>query len=376
MLSSPIDSLDTRASEPSHDRMVEALIAGEGFRRVAAIAAEMTGAEVEVLVPRPGSEGSDGSANERFAAALVAGGLPPWPAGVSEVVPIVIDGVTQGAVVASGELAPGAEAHLRSAARAALTGIAILNTREQVRRDAAAGLVADLVTGRPPGPGEVGRRAELLGCDLRHGFLAFAGGGPRGGAREEIAAALADLHPGALSETVAGTTYALVPGTGLRGEELAPRIGAAVPRAHSSVYEDPDDAARALDEARTLLALARTSIVPNTDRATWDSLRLMHGAFASEPERLRAFCERTVGGLVRVDAEEDGRLQSTFWAYQEANCNMNLAAVRLTTHRHTVGNRLRRIQRLTGLDPQRGYDRDLLGMALRAHLVIAESERR
>ena len=52
---------------------------------------------------------------------------------------------------------------------------------------------------------------------------------------------------------------------------------------------------------------------------------------------------------------------------------MNVAAERLDTHRHTVANRLRRIQLLTGLDPQRGYDRELLGLALRIHLIICTS---
>jgi hypothetical protein len=355
--------------------MVAALVAGEGFRRVAEIASELTGAEVEVLVPRPGSEGRDGTASERFVAALVDGGLPPWPLGVSEVVPIVVEGETEGAVVTRGELGPGAEEHLRSAARAALTGIAILNTREEVRHDAASGLVADLVSGRVLEAGEIARRADLLRCDLRHGFIAFAGGGPDDGSRPEIAAALAAVHPGSLAEAVDGVTFALVPGLRLGNEELEQRIGGAVPRAHSSAYSDPGDAARALDEARTLLALARGAEPRNTDRATWDSLRILHGAFATEPERLAEFCERTVGGLLRRDEEEDGRLQATFWSYQEANCNMNLAAGRLDTHRHTVGNRLRRIRQLTGLDPQRGYDRELLGLALRAHLVIANSRR-
>ena len=58
----------------------------------------------------------------------------------------------------------------------------------------------------------------------------------------------------------------------------------------------------------------------------------------------------------------------------EANCNMNVAAEWLDTHRHTVANRLRRIDELTGLDPQRGYDRELLGLALRVHLIIGTSD--
>jgi hypothetical protein len=356
--------------------MVEALVAREGFVGVEAIAAELVGAPVRVLVPRPGSEGTDGTAIERFVAELVGGGLPPWPPGVTEVVPITVEGRVQGAVVASGELAADADLHLRDAAQAALTGIAILDAREDARRGAAVGLIGDLLAGRRLEAGEVADRARRLGCDLRSGYLAAAVD-ERGEARPgEIVAALAAVAPGTLTETVEGVVHALVPGRDLDTALLAERLGPTVARAHSSRFDDPDEAARALDEARTLLALARTSEPSDTDRQTWDSLRVLHGAYVTEPARLREFRDRTAGELVRLDAAEGGRLQLTFWTYQQANCNMNVAAERLATHRHTVANRLRRIRDLTGLDPQRGYDRELLGLALRVHLVIAESRPR
>jgi hypothetical protein len=354
--------------------MVEALLAREGFVGVARIATELVGAPVEVLVPRPGSEGRDGSATERFVADLVAGGLPPWPPGVAEVVPIVVEGKVQGAVLARGELAAGAEEHLQSAARAALTGIAILETRAEVRRDSASGLIGDLLAGRPLEPGEIADRARRLGCELREGFVALALGGPADRGPAKSLATIAAVHPEALAERLDGDVFALVPGGRVHVVQLAARLGDTVPRAHSSVYGDPADASRALDEARTLLALAGGSKVPNTDRPTWETLRVLHGAYVNEPDRLRDFCDRTVGALVRHDDEEQGRLQATFWTYQEANCNMNVAAERLATHRHTVANRMRRIRQLTGLDPQRGYDRELLGLALRTHLVIVNSD--
>jgi hypothetical protein len=373
MRSSAPDPLTGPRSGTPHDLMTEALLAGEGFRRVAAIASELTGAEVEVLVPRPGSEGSSGSETERFAAAFVAGRLPPWPAGVTEVAPILVDGAPQGVVVARGELGPEGAEHLRVAARAALTGIAILNTRDQVRRDTAAGLIADLIAGRRLGAPEISRRAAVQGCDLRGGFVAVCAGGPRDGGREEIVAALAAVHPGALVEAVDGTTYALIPGGTVDTEALAAQLGSRVSRAHSFPCNDPGQARQALDEAGTLLTLCRRAEYHDTDRPTWDNVRIIYGAYAAQPARMREFCERTVGELVRQDAAEDDRLQATFWTYQNANCNMNAAAARLDTHRHTVANRLRRIRRLTGLDPQRGYDRELLGLALRTHLVIVNS---
>jgi len=359
--------------DSSLELMVQALLAREGFARVAAIAGELAGARVELLVPRRGSEGTDGTATERFVAELVAGGLPPWPPGVSEVVPIVVDGRVQGAVVARGELTAGGEAHLQSAARAALTGIAILDARDETRRDSASGLIADLLAGRRLDGGEIADRARRLGCDLRSGFVAAAVEVDREHGAGEIAAALAAVDPAALVETVDGVVHALVPGRSIDTKILAMRLGASIARAHSSFFDDPGEAARALDEAVALLALARGSEPRNTDRPTWDSLRILHGAYVNEPARLREFRDRTVGELIRNDEAEGGPLQLTFWAYQEANCNMNVAAVRLDTHRHTVANRLRRIHLLTGLDPQRGYDRELLGLALRIHLIVAGS---
>jgi hypothetical protein len=375
MRRSPIDPPESSASfsEATFNRMAEALLARQGFAGVAAIAAELVGARVEILVPRPGSTGAHGTIAERFVAELVAGGLPPWPPGVTEVVPIVVGGEVQGAVVVSGELGEGADEHLRSAARAALTGIAILDTREEARRDQASGLIADLLAGRRLRAGDVAGRASRLGCDLDAGFVALAidGRAERGGG--DVAAVVAAVHPDAVVEVVDGIVHALVPGPAVDAALLQERLGGAVLRAGSSPYEDPADAFRALDEARALLALVRGAEIPNTDRPTWDSLRVLHGAYFTDSTRMRNFSERIIGSLIRHDETEAGRLQTTFWAYQKANCNMNVAADLLETHRHTIANRLRRIRELTGLDPQRGYDRELLGLALRTHLVIVNS---
>ncbi|HVW48427.1 MAG TPA: helix-turn-helix domain-containing protein [Solirubrobacterales bacterium] len=360
-------------SEASFNRMAQALLARQGFAGVAAIASELVGARVEILVPRPRSTGVDGTLVERFVAQLVAGGLPPWPPGVTEVVPIVVGGDVQGAVVVSGELGEGAEEHLQSAARAALTGIAILDTREEARRDQASGLIADLIAGRRLRAGEVAGRAGRLGCDLDGGFVAPAidGQPARGGG--EVAAVVAAVHPSAVVEVVNGIVHALVPGPTVDTTLLEERLGGAVLRAHSGAHDDPADAFQALDEARCLLALIPETDLTDTDRPTWDSIRIMHSAYFNDPARTRSFAERTVGALIRHDETEAGRLQATFWAYQEANCNMNVAAERLETHRHTVANRLRRIRELTGLDPQRGFERELLAVGLRTHLVIVNS---
>src|SRR6201995_1117203 len=206
MLDPAIDPSESSSSfsEASFNRMAEALLAREGFAGGAAIAAGLVGAPGAIPVPRPGWTGSQGTVAERSRAELVAGGVPPWPPGVTEVVPIVVGGEVQGAVVVSGELDEGAEEHLRSAARAALTGIAILDTREQARRDQASGLIADLLAGRPLRAGEVAGRASRLGCDLDDGFVALAVDGrtERGGG--DVAAVVATGHPDDVVAVVRG----------------------------------------------------------------------------------------------------------------------------------------------------------------------------
>lgn len=373
MSQSFVDPPEISRPDASLEVMVQALLAREGFTRVARIAGDLCGARVEVLVPRPGSEGRDGTATERFVAELVGGGLPTWPRGVSEVVPIVVDGEVHGAVVATGELREGGEAHLRSAAQAALTGIAILDTREEARHASAAGLIGDLLAGRPLDAEEIAERAQRLGCDLRSGFTAVAIMTDVDPGTDEIVAKLTALEPGSLIEVHRGIVHALVPGCQFDSAALAAGLGETPARAHSSAFADPGEAGRALGEALSLLTLARGAEPRNTDRSTWDILRILHGAYVTEPARLTDFRDRTVGALVLHDQDEGGRLQLTFWAYQHTNCNMNIAAERLDTHRHTVANRLRRIRELTGLDPQRDYDRELLGLALRVHLVIGNS---
>ena len=373
MLRPSVSASESVSPDCSLNLMVQALLAREGFAEVAAIAGRLVGARVQVLVPRPGSEGKNGTAAERFVADLVAGGMPAWPVGVGEVVPIVVAGRVQGAVIVDGVPAPGAVEHLHSAARAALTGIAILDAREETRRDSSSGLLADLLAGRELERDEIVARASQLGCDLDAGFVAMVVFGRHARGQGDVAATVGEVHPTALAEVIDGIVHVLVPGREIDAEALEERLGDAVLRAHSAPYTDPAEAARALDEARTLLALVKISEVNNTDRQTWDSLRIPHGAYFHEPLRMEEFAARTVGKLIERDQAEAGRLQETFWAYQQTNCNMNEAAERLETHRHTVANRLRRIRELTDLDPQRGYDRELLGLALRAHLVISHS---
>src|SRR6185369_10812205 len=111
----------------------------------------------------------------------------------------------------------------------------------------------------------------------------------------DIAAVVATIHPDAVVEVVGGVVHALVPGAAVDTALLEERLGGAVLRAHSSSYRDAGDAFRALDEARALLALVHGAEIPNTDRPTWETLRVLHGAYYTDPVRMRDFSERTVG---------------------------------------------------------------------------------
>jgi hypothetical protein len=360
--------------DAAHAAMLEALLAGEGLTGVAEIATELVGAPVEVLIPRPGSDGADGSAAERYVAALVAGEEPELPGEVGAAVPIVSAGDAQGAVVMLGEGGDAAEAYLRATALASLTGVAMLNAREDASRGSGGRLIAELREGAAIRPSEIVRRAKARGCDLTDGVVALGVGGAE--RPEQLVATVAAERPDALVEAHGNRVWALLPGAPQEAQRISVCLLGRARSALSSRYRQAADARLALEEAEILLALVEASGYDNADRPTWDSLRILFRTFVADPEELVSFSERTVGGLVRHDGEHGSELEATFWAYQESNCNMNLTAKATYTHRHTVSNRLTRIEELTGLDPSRGFDRDLLSLALKANLVIATARRR
>jgi purine catabolism regulator len=363
-----------RSPSTAHAAMLDALVAGEGLDRVAEIAEEHVGGRVGIFVPRPGSDGADGSAAERYVAELVAGGDPRHPEEVAEVVPITAQGELQGAVLMFGESRPEAFEYLSAAAVAAVTGVAMLNAREDASRDSDDRLLADLLGGEGIRPGELVRRAGLRGCDLTEGVTALCLN-PDDGQAGWVVATIAGERPDALAEAIDTRIYVLLAGTLEDARKLAQRLGVRATTALSSRYREAGDARLALEEAEMLLALAEID-GRSADNPSWDSLRLLFRSFVADPDELARFSEQTVGALVRHDERQESELQVTFWAYQESNCNMNLTAKATYTHRHTVSNRLNRIEELTGLDPSQSYDRELLSLALKAHYVISTSRPR
>jgi DNA-binding PucR family transcriptional regulator len=105
-------------------------------------------------------------------------------------------------------------------------------------------------------------------------------------------------------------------------------------------------------------------------------MRLIFRTFVSDPDQMARLVEHQVGEFIRHDEERDSELRTTFWAYQAANCNMNLTAKAIYAHRQTVSNRLARIEELTGLDPTSSGDRELLCLSLQAEYVVRNARPR
>jgi hypothetical protein len=357
----PID-VSERSPATAHTAMLEALIAGEGLKAVAAIATQHAGGLVGIYVPRPGTDGADGSAAERYVADLVGGGDPERPVEATDVVPIVCEGELQGAVVMLGEGGPDAGEYLRVAAVAALTGIAMLNARDETARSLSASFLAELITRRDAHVDDVLRRAGLLGRDLSDGLVALCVE-PRDGAARSLLELLRTEHPDGFAEIIGRRVYALLPGPPEEARALADRLASRGAVGVSSHYREAGDARVALKEAELLVELGAAAPANHT-------FRLLFRLSESDAEELRTFGEDVIGPIVRHDERHATELLITLRAYLEHNCNMNLTATATYTHRHTVSNRLARVQELTGLDPSESEDREVLGLAVKAHRIV------
>lgn len=355
--------VDGRESSPAiaQSAMIEALVAGEGLDRVAAIAGEHAGGRVGIFIPRPGTDGCDGSAAERFVAELVDGGDPRRPDEIHELAPIVCGGEMLGAVALLEEAAPEAGEYLRAAAAASLTAIAMMNARDETARDLSASFLSELISRRDARVDDVLRRAGLLGRDLSEGIVALCA--EPADERPARLATTIDAHcPQAFAEVVGERVLALVPGGPEAAARLTELLAAEAGVGVSSHYRDAGEARTALEEAQLLLDAG-------AGEASSHTFRLLFRLLDTDPATLRRFAEGVIGPLARYDRRHATELGLTLGAYLERSCNIKLTAAATYTHRHTISNRLAKIHELTGLDPQQGEDRELLGLALKAHRV-------
>jgi hypothetical protein len=345
--------------------MVEALVAGEGLERVAAIAAERVGGPVGIYIPRPGTEGTDGTRAERYVAELVAGGDPRRPAEVLEIAPIVCAGELSGAValLAGGERPlPDAADYLHAAATASLTAIAMMNARDETARSLGASFLAELMGRKDARVDDMLRRAGLLGRDLSDGLVAICAE-PLAGRAGALIGTVESICPQAFAEVVGERLFALIPGPPRVAGRLAELLGDRATVSISAHYGSPSDARRALEEAELLADAGAAD-------AAGHVFRLLFRFRDSHPEELRHFTAEVLGPVIDHDRRHATELEVTLRAYLESDCNMNETARTTYTHRHTISNRLGRIGELTGLDPLKNEDRELLGLALKANRLL------
>ncbi len=381
-----------------HSRMLTALLAGEGLRGIAELAAEEAGTPVAIVLPARGlaAASSDEVPLEALGEDVAARlrGENPGNEGqvdVDAAAAVEAGGETIGFAFALANGRPQVrvdrEEVLRTAALAAVAEVAVAGARDEVAADVRGSLLEDL-RARRSDPGANLSRAARLGCDLSGGAVALVA--QLDSSRPRHAAALiTGEHPGAIAEPLtagdgaATRVYAILPAP--RGEDAAERVAASAkaivtrlrshgPAAFSSFCPEPADLGRAIAEAELMLD------VIGRDRRIADQLgdeigngvyRLLFRAMASDPEEVNRFYAETVEPLVAHDRQYRTDLIGTLETYLANDCNMNATARAVFAHRHTVAHRLARIRELTGLDPSAGDDRERLGLGLKAHRIVA-----
>jgi sugar diacid utilization regulator len=387
-----------------HARMVGALLAGEGLRGVAELAAIEAGRPVAILVPGRGlaacSDDGDIAELTAYAARQVNGDEPAAAARVEASAPVLAGGEPIGLVVAlhaetNGlpRVAVDREEVLRAAALATLTEVAVADARDELAREVRGTLLEDL-RNETASAHEIVPRAARLGCDLGRGAVGLVA--EIRSARPHLAAALIrSEHDGAIAEalpaargagdgdeTAPSRIYAILPARGgddapdrtvASAQRLGSRLRAHGPTAFSSFYASPADLGRALAEAELMLEVIAVDerMADQLAEGLGDGVyRLLFRAMATDPEEVRRFYAETVAPLVEHDREYRTDLLGTLESYLAHDCNMNATARAVYAHRHTVAHRLARVRELTGLDPALGDDRERFGLGIKAYRIL------
>ena len=379
-------------SHELHLQLVGAVLGGEGLARVAELLSAAVHAPVAILVPRIAAAaafpvGTELSALRRYADERVRGLTAPRPDDLVAEAPVLAGEEVIGVVaLLRGERPPtAAETELlQAAAVASLTEVAVEQAKREVEQTLRASLLEELRSRGDELDGRaIVRRAARLGCDVSHGAVALCAE-PRAGDGEQLAAAIAADHPGALAHTLDTRVYAVLPVLeGADGEEDRAEATLAAARrlslrleAHgtvglSSFCAEAAALPRAVQEAELVLDVLRRTPGALSEDVGRGTYRLLFRMLASHPDELRAFRDDTVGALVRYDERHRSDLVRTLEAYLAQDCNVNATAAAVGAHRHTVAHRLERVKELTGLDPLRSEDRERLGLGLKAHRLIA-----
>lgn len=385
-----------------HARMLGVLLAGEGLRGVAELAAAESQAPVAIVLPARGMAAASGDEVPlALLEALVAARLDGDADAEAPVdLELAIEAGDQ--TIGYAFALPGPKNGLphvsvdlgevlRAAALAALTEVAVVDARDEVAADVRGTLLEDVRAGRT-GPDDVVRRAARLGADLSRGAIALVAE-IRSERPRHAAALITGEYPGAIAEPLPASddgrdgsgvrVYAVLPARG--GDEapestqasartIVERLRAHGPAAYSSFCVAPAELGRAISEAELMLdVISRDERISDqlSDGIGDGVYRLLFRAMASDPDEVRRFFDDTVEPLVTHDREYRTDLLGTLEAYLANDCNMNATARAVYAHRHTVAHRLGRVRELTCLDPALGEDRERLGLGIKAYRIVA-----
>jgi sugar diacid utilization regulator len=350
-----------------HASMVDAVLSGERMREVAAIAARRIGHPVGVEIPDLGHdlvEPSDAAdATVAFEVIVRNGGEQ-----------IGTIRLLSDAPIADMEEA---EAVLHLAAMAAMTDLALVESRQQVEDELRGTFLEELRAGAELESAEVLRRAERLGLDLSTGALILAGD-PEPDRIHRFMAAIKAECPAAFVQRLDGRVYAVVPaGDETDAEDravaaatvVAKRLQAHAPVGVSAFHRNVSELGRAIEEADLIVdVLGSTEI--GSDKLADGTYRLLVRLMAADPDQLEAFYEESIAPVARYDEQYGTDLVGTLAAYLDHDGRLGAAATALFAHRHTVAYRLERLRELTGLDPARYEDRERLSLGLKIHRLV------
>lgn len=351
-----------------HASMVDAVLSGERMKDVAAIAARRIGHPVAVSIPDLGYDFVEpqDATEQRVAREVVVrnGGTPI--------------GTIRLLADTDPEDLEEAEAVLHLAAMAAMTDLALVESRQQVEDELRGTFLEELRAGAQLDGAEVVRRGERLGCDLSTGALILAGD-PEPDRIHRFMAAIKAECPTAFVQRLEGRVYAVIPaGDETDAEDravaaasvLAKRLQAHAPVGLSAFHRNASELGRAIEEADLIVNVLGSSDL-SPDSLADGTYRLLVRMLASDPEQLQAFYEESVAPLARYDDQYRTDLIGTLAAYLDHDGKLGAAAQALYAHRHTVAYRLERIKELTSLDPARYEDRERLSLGLKIHRLTS-----
>lgn len=379
-----------------HNRMLAAVLDGEGLRGLAELAAEEAGGPVAIVLPARGlaaasSDEIDPAAADGDESAVAR--VPVEAGGETIGYVIALDPATSSNGVPELEL--DRDEVLRTAALACLTEVAVLDARDELTSEVRGTLLEDVREGRASSE-DVVRRAARLGCELGRGAAALVAEVHSSRPRH-AAALITSAHPGAIAELLtvpqspdadAGANsfqrvYALLPApsgddpaeaTLSSARDLVTRLRPHGLAAFSSFCSEPAELERAVSEAELALEVIGRDerMAEQLEQGIGGGVyRLLLRALASEPKEVYRFYKDTVEPLVTHDHSYHTDLLATLEAYLVSDYNMNATARAIYAHRHTVAHRLGRVKELTGLDPALGEDRERLGLGVKAYRLLA-----